>query len=72
MTTTITRLYNSYADAHSAVKALEDAGVASQVFDAGAGSIWPGAIPMRLMVEEKDAWRAKHVLADAERDLEDG
>lgn len=50
--------------------ALEGAGVPSQVFDAGAGSIWPGAIPMRLMVEEKDGWRAKHVLAQAERDLE--
>jgi hypothetical protein len=49
--------------------ALEDAGIASTVFDAGAGSIWPGAIPMRLMVEDKNAWRAKHVLAEAERDI---
>lgn len=48
---------------------LEDAGIPSMVFDAGAGSIWPGAIPMRLMVDPKDAWRARHVLADAERDI---
>jgi hypothetical protein len=44
---------------------LEDEGIASVVFDAGAGSIWPGAIPARLMVDDKDAWRARRALAAA-------
>ena len=35
------------------------------VLDTGAGSIWPGAIPARVMVDEKDAWRAKCALAEA-------
>jgi hypothetical protein len=44
---------------------LADEGVEAVVFDAGAGAIWPGAIPSRLMVDEKDAWRARRALAAA-------
>jgi hypothetical protein len=44
---------------------LEDAGVAFVVLDTGAGAIWPGAIPARLMVAEKDRWRAQRALAEA-------
>ena len=44
---------------------LNDAGVDFVVLDTGAGSIWPGAIPARVMVDEKDAWRAKCALAEA-------
>ena len=43
---------------------LEDAGISSVVFDAGAP--WPGAIPSRLMVADEDAWMAKRLVADAE------
>ena len=44
---------------------LNDAGVDFVVLDTGAGSIWPGAIPARVKVDEKDAWRAKCALAEA-------
>jgi hypothetical protein len=44
---------------------LTDEGIAFTVLDTNAGSIWPGAIPMRIMVDEKDAWRAKCAMADA-------
>jgi hypothetical protein len=44
---------------------LAEAGVAVVVLDAGAGAILPGAIPTRLMVAERDAWRARRALADA-------
>lgn len=44
---------------------LEEAGVEATVFDASARSLWPGAIPARLMVDVKDAWLARSVLADA-------
>ena len=44
---------------------LDEAGVASRVFDAAARSTWPGAIPARLMVDDRDAWLARSVLAEA-------
>jgi hypothetical protein len=47
--------------------ALEAAGIDSFLFDAGAP--WPGAIPIRLMVDEDDAPRARRVIAQAERDI---
>ena len=44
---------------------LTDAGIDFVVLDTAAGSIWPGAIPARLMVEERDAHRARRALAEA-------
>jgi hypothetical protein len=44
---------------------LEDEGIAVTVLDAGAGAIWPGAIPTRLMVAREDHWRARCALAAA-------
>ncbi len=44
---------------------LDDAGIDVVVLDTGAGAIWPGAIPARLMVDEKDHWRARRALAEA-------
>jgi hypothetical protein len=44
---------------------LNDEGIEYVVLDTAAGSIWPGAIPVRIMVEEKDAWRARCILSDA-------
>lgn len=44
---------------------LADAGVEVVVLDTGAGAIWPGAIPARLMVAEADAGRARRALAEA-------
>ena len=44
---------------------LADEGIDVVVLDAGAGSIWPGAIPTRLMVSRADHWRAKCALAAA-------
>ncbi len=44
---------------------LADAGVEARVFDGAARSTWPGAIPARLMVEDRDAWLARSVLAEA-------
>ena len=44
---------------------LTDEGIDFVVLDTGAGSIWPGAIPARVMVDEKDAWRARCAMADA-------
>ena len=50
---------------------LEEAGVPVVVLDTGAGAIWPGAIPARLMVDEKDRWRAMRALADAGIEVEE-
>jgi hypothetical protein len=50
--------------------ALSGAGIDSVAFDTGAGALWPGAFPRRLMVEDKDAWRARHVIEQAESDAE--
>ena len=44
---------------------LAEAGVRSVIFDGGARSLWPGAIPARLMVEDTQAWLARSLLADA-------
>ena len=50
----------------SAVQAvLADAGVAFDVFDAAAGSMWGSAVPRRLMVDEADLGRARWALATA-------
>jgi len=49
--------------------ALSDAGIESVAFDTAAGSLWPGAIPRRLMVDAKDAWRARKVIEEAEADI---
>ena len=45
---------------------LADAGIETQVWDAGAGSLWGSAIDQRLMVEEADLAQAKRILAVAE------
>jgi len=50
--------------------ALNDAGIANMAFDSAAGGLWPGAFPRRLMVDDRDAWRARHVLKDAEAAIE--
>ena len=44
---------------------LAEAGIEVVVLDTGAGAIWPGAIPARIMVAEEDAWRARRALATA-------
>lgn len=44
---------------------LAEAGVEAVVFDGAAQSVWPGAIPARLMVDERQAWLARSVLKDA-------
>ena len=50
----------------SAVQALlAEAGVACELFDAGAGSMWGSAIPRRLMVDEADLGRARLALTAA-------
>ena len=45
---------------------LSDAGIETQVWDAGAGSLWGSAINQRLMVDEADLAQAKRILAGAE------
>jgi hypothetical protein len=45
---------------------LEDEGIEVFVFDTAAGAIWPGALPARLMVADKDHWRAERALKLAE------
>ena len=50
--------------------ALAEAGIDSVTFDAGAGSLWPGAIPRRLMVDDRDAWRARTVCGQAEAEAD--
>ncbi|HTK34194.1 MAG TPA: DUF2007 domain-containing protein [Caulobacteraceae bacterium] len=44
---------------------LTDEGIDFVVLDTGAGGIWPSAIPARLMVDEKDAYRARRAMAAA-------
>ena len=49
-----------------AVRALlAGEGVASEVFDRAAGSLWRAAIPMRLMVGDNDANDARRILRQA-------
>jgi hypothetical protein len=50
---------------------LADEGIEVVVLDVGAGSIWPGAIPARLMVADEDAWRARRALAAAGVEVEE-
>jgi hypothetical protein len=45
---------------------LADAGIESEVWDAGAGSLWGSAIEKRVMVDQSDLAQAKRVLASAE------
>jgi hypothetical protein len=50
--------------------ALAEAGIDSVAFDSAAGALWPGAFPNRLMVEDRDAWRARIVIEQAEAEIE--
>ena len=43
---------------------LTENGIESVVFDTAAGNLWPGAIPHRLMIDDRDLWRAGHVLRE--------
>ncbi len=45
---------------------LANAGIETEVWDAGAGSLWGSAIDRRLMVDDADLAQAKRVLAAAE------
>lgn len=45
--------------------ALSDAGVDSFVFDSGAGALWNGAIPTRLMVRDEDVELARRAIEQA-------
>jgi len=45
---------------------LADVGIETEVWDAGAGSLWGSAIDQRLMVDEADLAQAKRVIAAAE------
>jgi hypothetical protein len=45
---------------------LSDAGIDSFVFDTGAGALFQGAIPSRLMVCEADIELARRAIAQAE------
>jgi hypothetical protein len=44
---------------------LTDAEIDHFVFDAEAGNLWRGAIPMRLMVREEDVELARRAIAEA-------
>jgi hypothetical protein len=44
---------------------LTDAEIDHQVFDEGAGNLWQGAIPLRLMVREEDLELARRAIAEA-------
>jgi hypothetical protein len=44
---------------------LTDAEIDHYVFDAGAGNLWQGAIPLRLMVREEDVELARRAIAEA-------
>ena len=48
---------------------LEDAGIPHAAFDTAAGALWPGAFRTRVMVADKDAWRAGKTLEAADADL---
>lgn len=50
---------------------LADAGIEVVVLDLGAGAIWPGAIPARIMVDEEDEARARRALSAAGIDPEE-
>lgn len=44
---------------------LTSAGVACEVFDRAAGSLWSAIIPIRIMVADEDRARAGQVLREA-------
>lgn len=44
---------------------LRSAGVACEVFDTAAGALWARIIPLRLMIADEDAGRARRVLREA-------
>jgi hypothetical protein len=44
---------------------LTDAGIEHFVFDAGAGGLWQGAIPSRLMVHDDDLELARRAISQA-------
>ena len=44
---------------------LTDAEIDHYVFDTGAGNLWQGAIPLRLMVREDDLELARRAIAEA-------
>jgi len=45
---------------------LTDAGIETDVWDVGAGSLWGAAISQRLMVDDSDLAQAKRLIALAE------
>jgi hypothetical protein len=50
----------------SALRAvLADAGLDSLVFDTGAGNLWQGAIPTRLMVRDEELELARRAISAA-------
>jgi hypothetical protein len=44
---------------------LTDADIDQFVFDSGAGNLWQGAIPLRLMVREDDLELAQRAISEA-------
>ena len=44
---------------------LTDSDIDHFVFDTGAGNLWQGAIPLRLMVREEDLELARRAIAEA-------
>ncbi len=44
---------------------LTDADIEHFVFDSGAGGLWQGAIPMRVMVRQEDVELAQRAIAQA-------
>jgi Putative prokaryotic signal transducing protein len=44
---------------------LTDADIEHYVFDTGAGNLWQGAIPQRLMVRDEDIELARRAIAEA-------
>ena len=44
---------------------LTDAEIDHFVFDTGAGNLWQGAIPVRVMVREDDLELARRAIAEA-------
>ena len=41
------------------------AGVEVEVFDMAAGATWPAIIPLRLVIDENDAPKARRAMAEA-------
>jgi hypothetical protein len=44
---------------------LTEAGIDHFVFDTGAGGLWTGAFPFRVMVRDEDVELAQHVMTQA-------